>query len=163
MTDKVNGWSEEGWAMKDGESDTCGIGGKLAACMWIYTKAAICDGQRNSEEFWNQKRNSVIEAVNWSCSRVLLNHESSSEFFLMMHEYDILERLKFDIAVPCIVHWASFGIPLQQGGRKLETCSSVENVALEPALQFATSKTFSPRRFLLTDDDDDLRGVVVAA
>ena len=47
----------------------------------------------------------MIEAIKWSCNKVLPNHEWCSEFSLMIHEHDILERLKFDFDVPCTVQW----------------------------------------------------------
>ena len=89
--------------------------GKLAACMWNNTQAAICNGQPNIEEFRNQNMNSVIEAVNWSYSRVLPNRKWVSEISLMMHEHDILERLKLDVDVPCVVQWGLLGVPPHKG------------------------------------------------
>ena len=59
-------------------------GGQLAACLWIYTEAAICNCQNNMDDSMDAKRNSVIviEAVSWGCRRVLPSHESVSEFHL---------------------------------------------------------------------------------
>ena len=57
---------------------------------------------KNMEEFRDRNRKSVIEAVNWSCCRELPNREWVTEFACRMHEYDILERKKFDIGVPCV-------------------------------------------------------------
>ena len=34
VMDKVEGWNEEQW-----------VGSYLPACMWIYTKAVLCDGR----------------------------------------------------------------------------------------------------------------------
>ena len=61
-----------------------------------------------------RKTNSVIEAINWSCSRVLTDHERVSELSLAMPEQDILRTLNFDIDVPCVAQW-NHGVPLQQG------------------------------------------------
>ena len=35
VMDKVEGWNEEKW-----------VGSYLAACMWINTKAVLCDGRK---------------------------------------------------------------------------------------------------------------------
>ena len=109
----ANGWSEEGWAMNHGEPDSSGVGGKLAACMWPCAKAVTSNGQRNMECFRNQMRNSVIDAVNRSRRKEKPNPGWVSEFPVMMHGHDILERLMFDIDVPCVVQWRfpSFSVP----------------------------------------------------
>ena len=99
----------------------------------------VCNGQENMSEFRDKKRNSVMEAVNWSCSRVLANHEWVSEFYLIMREHDIHETLKFEIDVPCIVQWcllwystlARANAELVHEGRMAEMCSRVIDVALQ--------------------------------
>ena len=48
----------------------------------------------------------MIEAIKWSCNRVPPNREWVSEFSLMIHEHDILKRLKCDFDVPCTVQWS---------------------------------------------------------
>ena len=38
VMDAVEGWNEEEW-----------VGSRLAACMWICTKAVLCDGQEPTQ------------------------------------------------------------------------------------------------------------------
>ena len=82
VMDKVGGWHEREGTTYVGESEDSDIGGTLAACIWILSKAVLYNGRKNMEEFRDRKRNSVIEAVNWSCSRVLPSHEVVSGFCL---------------------------------------------------------------------------------
>ena len=56
---------------------------------WIFSKDVTCNGQKNMDELRNRKRNlvieavnSVIEAVNRLCSKVLSNHKSVFCLFL---------------------------------------------------------------------------------
>ena len=60
------------------------LGGQLAACLWICTRAAICNGHKNMDG--DKKRNSVVEAV----SRDVPDHQWVSEFSALMHEHDVL-------------------------------------------------------------------------
>ena len=89
--------------MNDEELECSEVGGTLAACTWTYSQAVKCNGQKEHGRFRGQKTNSVIEAVNWSCSNVLPNHVWVSEFSLVLHEQVIPKRMKFDMDVPCIV------------------------------------------------------------
>ena len=62
------------------------------------------DLHQGSDMQWSKKHgriHSMIEATNLSCNWELPK----------MHERDILERLKFDLVVPCVLQWAFFGIP----------------------------------------------------
>ena len=52
VMDKIGGWEEEGW-----------VGSKFAASMCIYTKAVICNGQDNMQEYRVLKFRSIMEAV----------------------------------------------------------------------------------------------------
>ena len=89
-----------------------------------------------TNEFRHQKKKSVLEAVHWSCSRVLPNHVWISEFSLTMHEDDILERLNAS---------TKENLELVNERRMPETY-----VALEAAFNIPTLKTHSPKLFLLT-------------
>ena len=53
VMDKVEGWSEEKW-----------VGSRLAACMWICTKAVLCDGQVPTQENLRRKLSTIMESVN---------------------------------------------------------------------------------------------------
>ena len=43
-------------------------------CLWTYTKAVICNGHKNMDDFRDKKGNSVIVAVNLAYSRVSGSH-----------------------------------------------------------------------------------------
>ena len=61
VMDKIEGWEEEGkW-----------VGSRFAAFMWIYTTAAIWNGQENPQEYFMQRFRSIMEEVNWLCDDVL--------------------------------------------------------------------------------------------
>ena len=56
VMDKEDGWNEDGWAMNDGEQDGRELVGSWRRAMWIYTKAVMCNGQRNMDKFRHQKK-----------------------------------------------------------------------------------------------------------
>ena len=62
VSDKVNCWKETALEMIGGEQGGCGIGGKLAGCMWIFTKAVTRNGEGN-RKIKHQKRIYMIETV----------------------------------------------------------------------------------------------------
>ena len=43
--------------------------------MWIYTEAVVCNRQDCTDGFRNQKRYSIVKAINWVCPRVQENHQ----------------------------------------------------------------------------------------
>ena len=147
----MGGWHEKERTTCVEEQENSDVGGKLAACIWIYHQAVTCNGRRKREAYKDQKRNSVIEAMNWSRSTVLPGHKWASDLSLIMHQQDILQTLKFDIDVPRVVQcgllW--FFRKLVTEGRMVEKYCLVVNVAQGTAFKFHTSETFSPRRFLL--------------
>ena len=54
VMDNIEGWEEEEqW-----------VSSRFAACMWIYTKAVIYNGQGNMQEYLVQGFRSVMEGVN---------------------------------------------------------------------------------------------------
>ena len=55
--------------------------------------------------FLCQKRYSMIEIVNWVCTRVQKNHEWNSKFLIILQENTILVALNYDIDVPCTAQW----------------------------------------------------------
>ena len=89
--------------MFGGEPEDSGYGGKVAARIWICTKAVTCNGHRNMERFRSQRTNSVIESGNWSCGRRSPKHEQVAEFPLIMHERGVMQELKLEIDVPCVL------------------------------------------------------------
>ena len=58
IMDRVGGW-------RFGHEKGSQIGTIFAACMWVHTKAVICNGQRHMETFRINKRNSITEAASW--------------------------------------------------------------------------------------------------
>ena len=59
--DKVGGWEDE-----EGEQENW-LGPRLAASMWIYTKAVVCNGQKHMQNLRIFKLRSIMEAINWVC------------------------------------------------------------------------------------------------
>ena len=75
VMDKIEGWEEESW-----------VGSKFAASMWIHTKAVICNGQDNMQEYRVLKCRSMMEAVNWVCDDALGDHVWVSELTISCQE-----------------------------------------------------------------------------
>ena len=38
---------------------------RYAACMWIYTKAVLCDGQETTQEYLRRRLLFIMESGNW--------------------------------------------------------------------------------------------------
>ena len=69
VMDKVEGWKEEEW-----------VGSKFAASMWIYTKAAMCDGRKRNPPLDLQTIQAIIiESVSWVTEDFLWDHEWITE------------------------------------------------------------------------------------
>ena len=47
----------------------------FAACLWVYTKCVLCDGQETRQNFLKRRMLSVMESVNWIFEEVLEEHE----------------------------------------------------------------------------------------
>ena len=72
----------------------------------MCTKDVMCNGQKNMNEFKEKKRNSVFEAVDLACDRIVPGHEWISEFSVFMHFFDFSSKLDIDLfAVQCFVQW----------------------------------------------------------
>ena len=95
VMDKIEGWEEDLWE-----------GSKFAASMWIYTKAVICNGQDNMQEYRLLKSRSVTEAAKWVCDDVLDDHVWVSELSISCQEVKVLEALQYHLAHPCLVQWS---------------------------------------------------------
>ena len=96
VMDKMEGWNEEEW-----------VGTKLAAFMWIYTKAVLCDGRRRDPpQDLRQMPTFIMESVSWVTEDFLWGHEWVTEPNVHWKENDILEALNYDIEVPCPLQWA---------------------------------------------------------
>ena len=63
--DKVGGWNEEER-----------VGSNLAACVWIYTKAVVCDGRRRDPPLdLEVVHGKNVENVTWVTEGSLWEHE----------------------------------------------------------------------------------------
>ena len=59
--------------------------------MWVFSKAIVCNGQRNMQGFRVNKTNSIIVAVNLVvCVDVFDDHVRVSEFSLALREAKVL-------------------------------------------------------------------------
>ena len=70
--------------------------------MWIYTKAALCDGRKRNPPLDVQNILAIIiESVSWVTEDFLWDHEWSTETKVIMKENLALEALHYDIEVQC--------------------------------------------------------------
>ena len=95
VMDKIEGWEEEDkW-----------VGSRFAACLWIYTKAVLCDGQESTQEYLRRRLLSILESNNWVCDDALEDHRRKgvSDLSVSISENEVLAALSYEIAVPCVV------------------------------------------------------------
>ena len=84
------------------------VGSHLAASIWMYTKAALCDGRKKDPPLDLQPiLATIIESVSWVTEDSLLDHEWITETKVTMRENPILEARHYDIEVPRR-GWAGF-------------------------------------------------------
>ena len=96
VMDKVEGWNDEKW-----------VGSYFVACMWIYTKAVLCDGRTRDPPLDLQPFLAfIMESVSWVTEDFLWDHEWITETKVTMKENLILEALHFDIEAPCPFQWS---------------------------------------------------------
>ena len=69
--------------------------------MWIYTKAALCDGRGRPPQYLRQMFQIIMECVSWVCEDFLKEHERVTEPNVLWKENDMLEALDHDIDVRC--------------------------------------------------------------
>ena len=82
------------------------MGSCLAACMWIYTKAVLCDGRRRDPpQDLQPKLGIVVESVSCVTEDPLWEHEWITETNVTLTENVILEALNYGIDVPCPLQW----------------------------------------------------------
>ena len=68
VMDTIEGWEEEDW-----------VGSRFAACTWIYTKAVICNGHENMQEYMTEQFRSIMDFLIWVCDDAPDDHEWVSE------------------------------------------------------------------------------------
>ena len=93
LLDPTKGWSARAPRTEDAAPSNAETGGKVTACFRICTQAVIGNGDLNMGDFRDEKRNSVVERVSLACTRAVLEHQWISEFSMLMHEHDVLQRL----------------------------------------------------------------------
>ena len=85
VMDKICGWGEEEkW-----------VGSLFAACMWMYTKHVLCDGQETTQNFLKRKMMSIMESVNWVCEEVLEEHQWVSHLNISSKQEEVLRELDY--------------------------------------------------------------------
>ena len=77
---------------------------RIAACIWIYTKAVLCDGQESTQENL-RKLSTIMESVSWVCKEAMEAHEWVSEPTISMQENEILVVMSCHLDVPCVIQW----------------------------------------------------------
>ena len=93
--DKVGGLNDEKW-----------VGSYLVACMWIYTKAVLCDVRRRDPPLELQPfLGIIVESASWVTADFLWEHEWITETNVTLKENAILEALNCEIDVPCPFRW----------------------------------------------------------
>ena len=132
----------------------CPLQWYLAASMWMYTKAALCDGRKKDPPLDLQPTlATIIESVSWVTEDSLWEHEWITETKVTMRENPILEARHHDIEVPCPLQWALlwFSAPtnlnhkLENYGTKIGKLRKIVNRAIILTCNFAVDKTHTTR------------------
>ena len=92
--DRIEGWEEEQL-----------VGSRFAACVWICTKAVLCDGQDSTQDYLRRRLSTIMESVGCVCEEAMEGHELVSELTISMQESENLVALSCDIDAPCVVQW----------------------------------------------------------
>ena len=147
VMDKICGWcEEEKW-----------VGSLFAACMWMYTKHVLCDGQETTQDFLKRKMLSMMESVNWVCEEVLEEHEWVSMLTISSKEEEVLRELNYEIDVPCVVQWrflwftapSRFNVELHCQDARIIKCHEFTNLANEAAINATHGGHVTPRTRLV--------------
>ena len=76
VMDEICGWREEqNW-----------VGSLFAACMWIWTKAVLCDEHDATQEYKRRRMLSIMESVKCVCEAALDEHEWVSPLTISLRE-----------------------------------------------------------------------------
>ena len=110
VIDKVEVRNEEKW-----------VGSKFVACMWVYFKAVLCDGQGPTPGDLRRILAIIRECVSWVCEDALCEHEWVTELDVILKDNDILKALSYDLDVPCPLRWRQlwFSSPSRRENRKV--------------------------------------------
>ena len=86
----------------------------FAACMWVYTKCVLCDGQETAQDFLKRRMLSIMESATWVCEEVLEEHEWVSPLTISLKEEEVLRELT-GLRIRCSL-CGTMGISLVQTG-----------------------------------------------
>ena len=107
--------------------------------MWIYTKAALRDGQGPTQGNLRRKLSTIMESVTLSLQDALRDHEWVTELNGTLNENEFLVALNYDLGVPCVIQWRLlwFSSPSGQSqrfvnnGTKIAKYHEAVNIAIE--------------------------------
>ena len=106
ITDIIDGWSKEG-----NENGRCIIGARLAACIWMFSKAVVYNGQL---AFWERRKIELIEDMNRICVRVVDDHVWVSKFTLAIKEKEFWSSSGMALRYLAFVNGDDCGSPRRQ-------------------------------------------------
>ena len=136
VIDKVEGWKD------------------LAASMWIYTMAALCNGRKRNPPLDMQNILAIlIESVSWVTEDLQWDHERNTETKVTMKENLILEALHYDIEVSCPLQWFSAPTNLNRkfvnNGTRVAKFRNTVSSAIELTCNIAFDGAHTPRECFL--------------
>ena len=111
VMDKIYCWEEEEKL----------VGSNIEACMWIYTKVVLCDGQESTQEYLKRWMSSIMESVNWVCEEACEGQEWVSDLTISIQEEEVLVDLDYELDVPCVVQWGLLWLSAPRGSIKTLT------------------------------------------
>ena len=130
------------------------VGSNLVACMWIYTKAVLCEGRRRDPpQDLQPKLEIIVESASWVTEDFLWEHEWIMETNVTLKENVILDALNYDIDVPCPLQWGLlwFSAPTKlnrefvNNGTKVAKFTDTVSSAIEFTCNIAFDGTLTPR------------------
>ena len=139
--------------------DRKGIGSRFAACMWIYTKAVLCDqrmrptmvteqdGRQRLEGDLEQRMHAIVESWNWVCEDLFKEeHEWVTQLTMSEWEERILADLDYNLDIIGVMRCASlwFTAP-SRSNLYHEEHGAQEDIfhkATNTAIQWACGQTF---------------------
>ena len=141
---QVEGWNEEKWVCS-----------RFAACLWIDTKAVLCDGQGPPQEELRRKLSTIMASASWVCKDALRDNEWVTELNVFLKEKEILN---YDLYIPCVIQWRllSFSSPSRlnqtftNNGTKVAKYHEAFNMASEATFTMPYEGLHTPRTCLLS-------------
>ena len=123
------------------EKEETWVGSPFSACVWIYTKAVLCDEQEIHGGILQAKEVLHHESVNWVREEAFEGHEWVSELTISRMEEHALVDLEYDIDIPCVVQWGLLWFSASSrlnrnfdaNGAKIVMFHEVTNLAIKAA------------------------------